>query len=314
MRGPSDAGTKPARAARRPPWGRSRRRGRRGAAAWRRAVDRERGEGGCRRLEQRDARAVQVALDERRERRRRRDVGDGRAAALLGGAATPPLPALAARAAASAGRAGGIGAVGHDGPDLGYAELRRLLDHQLHAVALEDGHRKARAAAVTRAGRPRSAAGEPRRRAATPRRARRRTRGRAPSKTRTSAPARKRSTSRAWWATCSGSSTRAPGPRRDVEAGRTAHPGLARRRARPTLRAGARAARPQAANAAVTGGTSVQQQPGEHERPAGCEERLRSRRPDRRAAAPSGWRARGRTRRAGGRPPRRPHHVEPHAG
>ena len=136
----------------------------------------------------------------------------------------------------------------------------------------------------------------------------------APSKTCTSAPARRRSTSRAWCAACSGSSTRAPGAASGTwkRCRLTARPRL-RRRARPTRRRCARGV-PDAAKAARTGGTSPRSRPERTRAPPGarraCELAARARR----AAAPSGWRARGRMRAAGtATPPSRAHDVQAHA-
>ena len=92
-----------------------------------------------RRLQQDDPPAVERPRDQAFEGRGRRDVGHDGAAALLGGAGGHALPALAARAVERRAR-GGVGAERDHRPDLGDAELGRLLDDELHAVALEGRH------------------------------------------------------------------------------------------------------------------------------------------------------------------------------
>ena len=70
-------------------------------------------------------------------------IGHGGAAALLGGAARHLLPAVLPRAL-QGGAGGGVGADGDHRADLGHAELGRLLDDQLHAVALQGRQREDR--------------------------------------------------------------------------------------------------------------------------------------------------------------------------
>ena len=91
---------------------------------------------------------VERPREELLELDRRQHLGHDGATALLGGAGRDLLPALLA--AALQGRTGGrVRPDADDGMDGRDAELRRLLDDELHAVALQRRQRRARSAAAT---------------------------------------------------------------------------------------------------------------------------------------------------------------------
>ena len=205
------------------------------------------------------------------QRDRGRDVGHDRAAALLGGAAGDLLPALLARAL-ERGPRGGVGAGGDHGTDLGHAELGGLLDHQLHAVALQRRQGEDERAAGD-SGRGATAPGDARRSrparvtassmASNSRAARRRTR--APRRPRAGAGPRARGARSARAARCA---------RRARPPGRGSGAMLTRRRPhdeRGPLAVGAHCdRRPRRRRPRATSADVVAQEAGEHEVAAGA--------------------------------------------
>src|SRR5262249_35635732 len=81
------------------------------------------------------ARAVVVAREEARERRRRLDRRNARPTRLLGGGDGDPSPALEMAAAPD-------DVAREERRDAHHAELGRLLDHPVHLVLLEERHRE----------------------------------------------------------------------------------------------------------------------------------------------------------------------------
>ena len=137
MRGPREAVRKPAARRRsasagsKPPAGPTRSSRAAGGATG------SRGEGGVARgLEQGYPLAVEGSREEAVESRGGQNARYDRPAALLGRPRRHPLPPLGPRPL-EGGPGRGVGPIGDDRPDLGDAELRRLLDDELHAIALE---------------------------------------------------------------------------------------------------------------------------------------------------------------------------------